>query len=142
MKKGMTLVIVTVAITVMLILITAASVIGSGAITTANFEEYNSTLSRVSNVVNEYYMENKELPVTGEVISAQSLGNDFLVNLKEKSDEQNPLFVVDMTKITDSTIKKGRGTISSQDVFLVTQNTQNIYYMKGFKYKSHVYYSN
>ena len=141
MKKGVSLLVVVVAITVMLILITSATVIGSGAIVTANYDEYVSELNRVSDNVNEYYVKNNVLPVTGEVVSSTSLGNEFLANIKEKGDSEENLLVVDFSKLNDSTVKKGSGTVASQDVYLVTENTQNIYYLKGFKYKSKVYFS-
>lgn len=141
MKKGVSLLVVVVAITVMLILITSATVIGSGAIVTANYDEYVSELNRVSDNVNEYYIKNKVLPVTGEFVSSTSLGNEFLANIKEKGDSEENLLVVDFSKLNDSTVKKGSGTVASQDVYLVTENTQNIYYLKGFKYKSKVYFS-
>jgi Tfp pilus assembly protein PilE len=141
MKKGVTLLIVVVAITVMLILITSASVIGSGAITSANYEEYRSKLSRVSNNVNEYYVENQKLPITNEIVASSSLGDNFVANMKENGDISEKLFVVDMSLLNDSTITNGIGTVANQDVYLVTENTQNIYYLKGFKYKSKVYFS-
>lgn len=141
MKKGVSLLVVIVAVTVMLIIISAATVIGTGAITTANYEEYVSELNRVSDNVNEYYIENKELPVTGEVVSATSLGNEFLANMKDKGDLEENLYIVDLSKLKDSTIKKGKGNVSDQDIYLVTQNSQNVYYLKGFKYKAKVYFT-
>ena len=53
MKKGVTLLVVILAISIMLILISTASVIGSKSIITANFEEYNLVLQIVSDEVNE-----------------------------------------------------------------------------------------
>lgn len=141
MKKGVSLLVVIVAVTVMLIIISAATIIGTGAITTANYEEYVSELNRVSDNVNEYYIENKELPVTGEVVSATSLGNEFLANMKDKGDLEENLYIVDLSKLKDSTIKKGKGNVSDQDIYLVTQNSQNVYYLKGFKYKAKVYFT-
>lgn len=29
-----------------------------------------------------------------------------------------------------------------KDVFLVTENTNNVYYLKGFKYRGKVYFNN
>ncbi len=141
MKKGVSLLVVIVAVTIMLIIITSATVIGSGSITSANYEEYVSELNRVSDNVNEYYVENKELPVTGEVVSATSLGNEFLANMKDKGDLEENLYIVDLSKLKDSTIKKGKGSVANQDIYLVTENTQNVYYLKGFKYKAKVYFT-
>ncbi|MEG2348557.1 MAG: hypothetical protein RSB67_02785 [Clostridia bacterium] len=142
MKKGVTLIIAVVAISVMSVLISAAAVVGSSSITSANFDEYVSQLNRVSDDVNQYYIENGKLPVTGEIVALESLGNYFINTVVEKGDDTEKLLVVDMARISDSTIKRGRSTIMSMDVFVVTENTHNIYYLKGFKYKSQLYFCN
>lgn len=141
MKKGVSLTTVVIAITVMIILIASVSVIGSSAINTANFEEYKSEIERVSNEVNLYITQNKELPVTNDVISANSLGEDFLNNLKNKNDLTNKLYVVDVTKLSDDNIEKGKGNLTDKDIFVVTENTNNVYYLKGYRYKGKVYFT-
>ena len=141
MRKGVSLTTVVIAITVMMILISSVSVIGSSAINTANFEEYKSEIERVSNEVNIYITQNNELPTTNEVISASSLGNDFLNNLKKKNDFTNKLFVVDVSKLSDNNIKKGKGDVIDKDIFVVAENTNNVYYLKGFKYRGEVYFT-
>ena len=45
MKKGLSLSTVVIAISIMLILVSSVSVIGSSAITSANFEEYKSNIN-------------------------------------------------------------------------------------------------
>ena len=67
-KSGVTLSVIVIAVVLMVITISSASIIGTRAISTANFEEYKSELNRVSNNVNEYYLSNKKLPVTNEII--------------------------------------------------------------------------
>ena len=140
MKKGISLIMVVAAVAIMMILISAASVVGSGAIGTANFEEYKSLLSRVSDNVNEYYVQNGVLPITTQVIAFNSLGNEFANAIVANNDQANTLYVVDMSKLNDSTITKGNGDVKSQDVFLVAKGSNNVYYMKGFKYRSKVYF--
>lgn len=141
MRKGVSLTTVVIAITVMMILIASVSVIGSSAIKTANFEEYKSEIERVSNEVNIYLTQNNELPTTNDIISSKSLGNDFLNNLKTKNDLSNKLFVVDISKLSDNNIKKGKGDIVDKDIYVVTENTNNVYYLKGFKYRGKVYFT-
>ena len=142
MKKGLSLSTVIIAISIMLILVSSVSVIGSSAITSANFEEYKSNIERVSDDVNIYVTDNGTLPVTNEVIAINSLGQDFLNQVKENGDLANKFYVVDISKLNDYNIKKGRGTVDNKDVFLVTENTNNVYYLKGFKYRGKVYFNN
>lgn len=141
MKKGVSLTTVIIAVSIMIILISSVSVIGSSAISSANFEEYKSSIERVSDEVNIYSIENKILPVTSEVVSADSLGNGLLSALNDNNDLSNKLHVVDIGKLNDYTFKKGRGTLQDKDVFVVAENTNNVYYLKGFKYKGKVYFN-
>lgn len=142
MKKGLSLSTVVIAISIMLILVSSVSVIGSSAITSANFEEYKSNIDRVSDEVNIYVTDNGTLPVTNEVIAINSLGQDFLNQVKENGDLANKFYLVDISKLNDYNIKKGRGSVENKDVFLVTENTNNVYYLKGFKYRGKVYFNN
>lgn len=142
MKKGLSLSTVVIAISIMLILVSSVSVIGSSAITSANFEEYKSNIDRVSDEVNIYVTDNGTLPVTNEVIAINSLGQDFLNQVKENEDLANKFYLVDISKLNDYNIKKGRGNVENKDVFLVTENTNNVYYLKGFKYRGKVYFNN
>lgn len=142
MKKGLSLSTVVIAISIMLILVSSVSVIGSSAITSANFEEYKSNIDRVSDEVNIYVTDNGTLPVTNEVIAINSLGQDFLNQVKENGDLANKFYLVDISKLNDYNIKKGRGNVENKDVFLVTEKTNNVYYLKGFKYRGKVYFNN
>lgn len=142
MKKGLSLSTVVIAISIMLILVSSVSVIGSSAITSANFEEYKSSIDRVADEVNIYVTDNGTLPVTNEVIAINSLGQDFLNQVKENGDLANKFYLVDISKLNDYNIKKGRGNVENKDVFLVTENTNNVYYLKGFKYRGKVYFNN
>jgi hypothetical protein len=141
-KSGITLLVVVTATVVMMIIITSASVIGAGSIAAANFEEYKASLSRVQDNVNLYYLENKKLPITNEVVSGNSLGDEFYNNIVENEDENNKLYVVNVALLVSDAIKKGRGTVINKDVYLVAENTHNIYYLNGSKYKGQVLYGN
>lgn len=139
-KEGISLIIVTTAVVIMLVLMSAAVVVGNNAIVSANFDEYISSIRRVSDSLNAYYIDHKQLPVTGDVLNVSSLPDSFKKQLSENNDLNNNLYIVNVELLNDSTIDKGKGTLESQDVFLVSEETNNVYYLKGFKYKSKVYY--
>ena len=141
MKRGVSLIVVSVAVVVMLILVSSASVIGINSVATANFEKYLDEIERVNNFVNEYYTKNKKLPIKNQVISKESLGNDFCNEITKNGDIDNNLFVIDMSLLNVPNITRGAGTIEDGNIFLVTENTNTIYYMGGFSYKSKEYYS-
>lgn len=140
MKKGITMSVVLIAVVIMLILITSATVVGTTSISTANYEDFKSIVGRVSNNVNEYYVKNNELPVKNEVVATDSLSESFQDELEKKGDLNKKLFIIDMTKINDSTITIGRGNSTSEDIFLVAEDSHNIYYLKGHEFKRVKYY--
>lgn len=141
MKKGFSLSTVVIAISIMLILISSVSVIGSSAISSANFDEYKSQIERVSDEINIYINENGNLPIKNEEVDINSLGTDFLNQARENGDTTNKFYVIDISKLNDYSLKKGNGNVEDKDVFLVAENTNNVYYLKGFKYRGKVYFS-
>lgn len=141
MKKGFSLSTVVIAISIMLILISSVSVIGSSAISSANFDEYKSQIERVSDEINIYINENGNLPIKNEEVDINSLGTDFLNQTRENGDTTNKFYVIDISKLNDYSLKKGNGDVEDKDVFLVAENTNNVYYLKGFKYRGKVYFS-
>lgn len=141
MKKGVSVVVILVAVVIMLILVTSVSVVGSSAISSANFESYVSEVKMVSDLVNIYVNENENMPVTNEIVSASSLGIDFVNTAKEKGDISNEFYVIDISKLDDFTIKSGKGSVADKDVYVIATNTNNVYYLKGFKYKGKVYFT-
>ncbi len=141
MKKGVSMMTVLIAVSVMMILISSVSVIGSSAISSANFEEYKSKVERVADEINIYINENGTLPITNQSVSINSLGEDFLEAAKEKNDLSNKFYVVDVSKLNDYRIDNGKGNLNNKDVFLIAENSNNVYYLKGFKYKGKVYFN-
>lgn len=141
MKKGVSLITVIIAVSVMIILVSSVCVIGSSAISSANFEEYKSEIERVADEINIYINEKGTLPITNQNISIDSLGQKFLEEVNEKNDLSNKFYVIDVSKLNDYTIEKGKGNLNNKDVFLIAENSNNVYYLKGFKYRGKVYFT-
>lgn len=140
MKKGITLSVLTITVVIMLILISVSTVVGIRSVKTATYEEYISKLDRVSNDVNQYYIKNKTLPITTEVIAKEGLSNGLKLEISNNKDDYNNLYVVDMNKLRSESVKIGYGTANDMDIFVVCENTNNVYYLKGMEYKGTTYY--
>ena len=140
MKRGITVSILVVTIIVMFALVTTTTVVGTRAIQTAMYEEFLSKIERVSNDVNKYYVDNNSLPTTLEIIAKEGLSDEFKSELNTKNDATNNLFVIDMTKLRTESVNIGKGSVEDLDVFVVAENTNNIYYLKGIEYKGVEYY--
>ena len=124
----------------MIIAVTTVSVVGVKSINRANFETYKSKVNRVSDLALEYITTNKSMPITNEVVGTSSLDSDFIKEIEKNGDTNNKLFVVDLKKL-DTTVDIGNGTVADEDVFVICENTNNVYYLKGMEYKGVVYHS-
>ena len=139
-KKGVTTTVVILAVVIMFIILTTATVVGSRNIDTVNYEEYMSQLTRVSDSANEYIVKNKKMPVTGQIVAKANLTEDLNKELTANGDLNNDLYIVDITMLDVNNVNKGTGTIDDRDIFLIAENSNNIYYFKGYKYRGTMYY--
>ena len=139
-KRGITVSTLSIAIAIMLILVSVSSVAGIRAIKTAAYEEFTSKIVRLSDDVNIYVKKNGVLPVKNEIVSRAGMNSELQALLTNNGDENNMLYVIDLTKLTTESINMGEGTTEDLDVFLVAENTYNVYYLKGFEYKGVRYY--
>lgn len=140
MKNGISMMMLVVSVSVMMILVTSASIIGINSVKTANFEEFKSVLSRVSDDVNYYYIKNGKLPVKSslegvEVIDSMSINSEFYNQVVANGDNNELLYIIDLEKLEDNTIN-----FNIDDVFVVSEYSHNIYTLNGFRYKSKIYY--
>lgn len=141
MKKGVTVSMLVVMVAVMIIVVSTVSVVGVKSINTANYETFKGKVDKVADLALEYITTKKALPVTGEVVGSGMLDSSFSAELVRNNDTTNKLMVIDLKKL-DTTVDIGRGTVSDGDVFVICENTNNVYYLKGFEYKGIVYHSN
>lgn len=141
MKKGITVSLLVVVITIMIIVVSAVSVVGVKSIDRANYEAFKSKVDSISDLTLEYITTNKTLPVTDEVVGKGMLDANFLSELSDNLDTNNKIMVIDLSKL-DTTVDIGKGTVSDGDVFVLCENTNNVYYLKGFEYGGVVYHSN
>lgn len=140
MKRGITISILVVTVVLMLTLVTTSTVVGTRAIQTAAYEEFLSKIGRVSNDVNKYVIDNGSLPTTLEIVAKEGLPADLTTEINKNNDTTNNLFVVDMTKLRTESVNIGKGTVEDMDVFVVAENTNNVYYLKGVDYRGTTYY--
>lgn len=140
MKRGVTVSTLSIAIAIMLILVSVSSVAGIRAIKTAAYEEFTSKMLRLSDDVNIYVKKNGNLPVKNEIVSRAGMNSTLVALLTNNGDANNTLYVIDLDKLTTESINMGEGTTENLDVFLVAENTLNVYYLKGFEYKGERYY--
>ncbi len=140
-KLGITTSILVLSVVIMFIILTTATVSGVASINNVNYEEYMSQLERVSNATNEYIIENEKKPIfENTAIAKENLTDDFSAELLKNGDNNNNLYVIDISKLSLNDFKIGKGTITDRDLFLIADKTNNVYYFKGYNYKGTMYY--
>lgn len=141
-KRGVTTSVIILAVVIMFIILTTATIVGSRNINTVSYEEYMSQLNRVADSANAYILANDELPVreSYEIVAKAGLTQDLTAELTQNGDTNNNLYVIDMSKLNVNSVSKGNGTVQDRDVFLIAENTHNIYYYKGYSFRGTVYY--
>lgn len=141
-KSGITMTMLIISIAIMVLLMTSSVIIGTGYITDAKYDDFKTMVSEVSNSVNAYLLENGTLPFTSsnQSILYNNYSSDFAKEVEEKGDAKNKLYIVDIAKLGNFTIKNGKGEKGATDIFVVAENTNNVYYLKGYKYKGKMYY--
>ncbi len=139
MKRGITISLLIVVVSVMIIVISTVSVVGVKSISRANYETFKGKVDKVSDLTLEYITTKKTLPVTGEVVGKNTLDANFSAELAYNGDTDNMLMVVDLKKL-DTTVDIGRGTVNDGDVFVICENTNNVYYLKGIEYDGVIYH--
>lgn len=141
MKRGITVSVLLVIVAIMMTVVGTVSVVGVKSVARANYETFKGKVDKVSDLALEYMTTNKLLPVTSEVVGKSMLDYDFVSELADNGDTNNKLMVLDLKKL-DTTVDIGKGTVSNGDVFVICENTNNVYYLKGFEYKGVIYHSN
>lgn len=134
MKRGITLSVMAITVVIMVIVISTATIIGTNSMKSASYEEYISKIKRVEDEVNFYIESEGTLPITGEILSKGGCKPEFINVLNSNGDSQNDLYIIDMNKLNVVSVNIGFGNIDDNDIFIVTSNTNNVYYYGGFKY--------
>ena len=135
-KSGVTMTVLAISIAIMLIIMTTSVIIGSGNVNDAKFDNFNTMLQSVADNVNAYMLKEGKMPITNQSIIYTNYSKDFALEIEAKGDKNNKLYVVDVTMLENYTLQEGRGSLQNSDVFLIAENTNNIYYLKGFNYKN------
>lgn len=162
-KKGITLIVLIITIIVGLILVSAGIVSVSSAISEATKTSFAEELKTIEDETSVYYLQNDEYPAKmneagddfityspNEISDLINDGNKFNKLTEEmKSNgegeitsevETKAFYVLDLDKLPLD--KKTRGVEkSADDIYVVSANTNKVYYLKGVKTGGETYFS-
>ena len=162
-KKGITLIVLIITIIVGLILVSAGIVSVSSAISEATKTSFAEELKTIEDETSVYYLQNDEYPAKmneagddfityspkeiNELINDGNKFNKLTEEMKSNGEgeitsevETKAFYVLDLDKLPLD--KKTRGIKKSDDdIYVVSANTNKVYYLKGVKTGGETYFS-
>lgn len=142
MKRGISLIVISVSAVVVLTLL---GVITFSLIETSNKAkkiQFAEEIEMVQIAVKSYYNINKEYPVTQNIMVSNILQSSLDQFEGEiKNDGEYVFSIIDYSKAGIKNLKYGNSKGSADDVYAVSLQTGKVYYAKGLKIGSKVYYT-
>ena len=142
MKKGISLVSLTVVIIVLVILAGIVVIKGIDSAKIATVNQFAIEMLNIQTAVDEYHYRNNKYPVTTDIVFSTANINESSLNQFDSEnivDNQITLKLIDLSLIgiKDSEFGKNEG---EQDVYALSDTTGKIYYLAGIEYKGKIYY--
>lgn len=135
-EKGITLIILIFVIMIMLILVGAVVTnIDTGA-DIRNYQYMRADIELLESKIMIYYNEKGTIPTMGNTINVSEA-------FKEKaslSDNEN-YYQINIDELYNITLNYGGGTIENQDIYIINEQSHNVYYLKGAAYENETYYT-
>ena len=145
MKKGITLIMLTITMVILLILLSTVTITGFNTYNNNQKLSFATEINMIQMMVDTYKTKNDgiyptnaefELNIAGVTESAKvQFANETMTNNKIN------LKKIDYDKLGVSSLKYGNGSGGEVDSYLVSEKTGIVYYAKGVKIGSNTYYT-
>lgn len=134
-QKGITLIVLMLTIIIMAIL--------AGAVVTnidigediRNYNYMRADIELLSGKIMTYYNENGSIPTKGSVITNPDL------NGQASSKDNSNYYQIDISKLYNITLNYGGGTLSNKDIYIINEQSHEIYYLKGAYFENTLYHT-
>lgn len=133
-QKGITL--LSLMLTIVILGILAGIAITNMDIGT-DIRDYNymcADIELLETKVRTYYNENKALPILTE----GNILNPNLDGQESIKDDESKYYKIDISKLYNITLNYGGGTEANKDIYIINEQSHEIYYLKGVKYKGNI----
>ena len=141
-EKGITLVVLVITVMLMLILVTVTVSISTDRYTLVKINNMYSDIEQLKDKVDLYYLNNNELPIIENKTQDVSKMDADVFNLNDNSN----YYIIDFDKLDLQNINYGYGYskikngVTSDDIYIINENSHTIYYYAGVTYKGETYY--
>lgn len=153
-KKGISLIALAITIAVMLILATTVFMVSNEMVINSKMVALAVDLEEMEDLVSSYYINNDELPIdkaskwTGTSLADEidEGKDDLLEDLSLNHDEDDDFYKVDISKLDIETLSRGigkdeDGNEDTIDIFVVAEESFNVYYLRGEEIDGEYYFS-
>ncbi len=135
-QRGISLVVLMLTLIVMFIL---ASVAISNIDIGSDIKHYNNMCADIlllENKVASYYRTNGQIPITGEAIA------DVQSELGAEADakDNSNYYQIDISELYNVSLKYGGGNTTNKDIYIINEQSHEIYYLKGVELEENVYH--
>lgn len=132
---------ITLVITVLLIVIISSALAKNSydSLQLANLTKLDNDVKMLNDRIAAYYVQYGRLPTYGEAYSRNTI--------KEKIDDLSPndgdsYYIIDLSELDNLTLNYGENYLtSSNDVYIVNEESHIVYYLKGVKHSGKVYHT-
>lgn len=145
-KKGISLIALVLTIVVTIILATVTIVAVGDAITDTNKSEFAKEVYSIQSLVKQYNFKENKFPVVSQFVvdlsTLDSVGKEQFSSEPEYLTGSVTLYYIDLYEAgVENTTRGLKKDSDNTDVYLVSEATGKVYYLKGEKIGDNVYYT-
>lgn len=148
-KKGISLIVLVITIIVMGILASVVVFISADSVNNSKIAAFSTDLTEIEDLIDEYYLNNNALPIVegttytkAQVVALITNGADSLSDeITSNGDDSSSFYEVDLSKLPIDDSASGNKNDDETDVYLVSSQNFNVYYLKGKKIANVYYFS-
>ena len=142
-KKGVTLVILAVTIIVALILLTTIIFSYDNIKNSIKKREFAKEIYAIQKLSDEYILKNGNIPIKSQ--SPYIFLSEAVTSYPEQfqdEEENNLCYELDLSKINVESVTKGiKKDGDENDIYVISEKTKRIYYLKGYEIGDMTYYT-
>ena len=151
-QKGVSIASLVIIIIIMIILSSAVVITLSSLQENSKRVTFAKELKTIQDKVVEYYSVYGDLPISedanakqytaNEYISVVDVGADILYDeITLNNDIAETFYQINLQKIDVKDTSRGAGNKGEDDIYLMTEKTHHVYYLKGYKVSDDRYFS-
>lgn len=142
-KSGISLIMLSVTVVVMIILASATIVSYNNIITDTLKKDFANEIYTIQKLVEQYEFLNNEYPVNEEyILDVSEIDEEFKFQFEKENitDNKLKLYVIDLAKCDVEHVKRGN-SLNDKDKYVVSKDTGIVYYFDGIVIDNIRYYT-